>query len=168
MARYASVYPLVTARAVARAFTYEVPDEAEKGSVVEVLFGNARRRGVVTEVDVALPQGVDATAIERVAETLPPALVDLALWIADYYGSTPARALELVAPVRRAPRGERPSPATSAPRIRSTATRCESLSRRGSASPRPSDSRSAGCGRSERRLRFVGATSGSVRPGVDP
>ena len=28
-------------------------------------------------------------------ETLPPALVDLALWLADYYGSTPARALAL-------------------------------------------------------------------------
>ena len=38
-------------------------------------------------------------------------LVDLALWIADYYGTTPARALELVAPLRRAPRGDRPSPA---------------------------------------------------------
>ena len=59
MARFASVYPLVTARAVARPFTYEVPEEAEKGAVVEVRFGNARRRGVVTEVGVALPQGVE-------------------------------------------------------------------------------------------------------------
>ena len=38
---------------------------------------------------------------------MPPALVDLALWVADYYGSTPARALELVAPKLRARRGER-------------------------------------------------------------
>ena len=43
-------------------------------------------------------------------DEIPGALVDLALWVADYYGSTPARALELVAPLRRAPRGERPSP----------------------------------------------------------
>jgi len=107
VARFASVYPLVTARAVARPFTYEVPEEAEKGAVVEVRFGNARRRGVVTEVGVALPQGVDAAAIERVAETLPPALVDLALWLADYYGSTPARALALVAPSHPKRRGER-------------------------------------------------------------
>jgi hypothetical protein len=82
--RLASVYPLVNARAVARAFTYEVPDEASKGAVVEVKFGNARRRGVVTEMDVALPEGVEASPVERVAETLPPALVDLALWLADY------------------------------------------------------------------------------------
>jgi len=105
--RLASVYPLVNARAVARAFTYEVPDEASKGAVVEVKFGNARRRGVVTEMDVALPEGVEASPVERVAETLPPALVDLALWLADYYGSTPARALSLVAPYNARRRGER-------------------------------------------------------------
>ena len=107
MSRYASVYPLVTARAVARPFTYEVPEDAEKGAVVEVKFGNSRRRGVVTEIDVALPDGVAASLIERVAETLPPALVDLALWLADYYGSTPARALALVAPYNAKRRGER-------------------------------------------------------------
>src|SRR4051812_15173938 len=107
MSRYASVYPLVTARAVARAFTYEVPDEAVKGAVVEVKFGNARRRGVVTALDVSLPEGVEVSPIERVAETLPAALVDLALWLADYYGSTPARALSLVAPYNAKRRGER-------------------------------------------------------------
>jgi primosomal protein N' (replication factor Y) len=105
--RLASVYPLVTARAVARPFTYEVPDEAEKGDVVEVRFGNARRRGVVTEIGVPPPDGVAAAPVERVAERLPPALVDLALWLADYYGSTPARALALVAPQAPRRRGER-------------------------------------------------------------
>ena len=107
MTRLASVYPLVTARAVARPFTYEVPDEAEKGDVVEVRFGNARRRGVVTEIGVAPPDGIAAAPVERVAERLPPALVDLALWLADYYGSTPARALALVAPHAPRRRGER-------------------------------------------------------------
>jgi len=111
VARYASVYPLVTARAVARAFTYEIPEEAEKGAIVEVKFGNSRRRGVVTEVDVELPEGVEASFVERVAETLPLALVDLALWLADYYGSTPARALSLVAPYNAKRRGERSDPA---------------------------------------------------------
>jgi primosomal protein N' (replication factor Y) len=109
--RFASVYPLVTARALAREFTYEVPDEVGPGAVVEVRFGNARRRGVVTEVDVAPPEGIEAAPVERVVEELAPALVELALWIADYYGSTPARALTLVAPVQRRARGERPQPA---------------------------------------------------------
>src|SRR4051794_27709054 len=107
MARFASVYPLVTARAVARPFTYEVPDEVERGAIVDVRFGNARRRGIVTEVGVVPPDGVRAAPVERVAATLPPALVDLALWLADYYGSTPARALQLVAPYNAKRRGER-------------------------------------------------------------
>ena len=110
VARYASVYPLVTARVLAREFTYEVPDEVQPGAVVAVRFGNARRRGVVTAVDVEPPSGVEAAPVEAVVEELPPALVDLALWIADYYGSTPGRALGLVAPRTRRPRGERPRP----------------------------------------------------------
>jgi primosomal protein N' (replication factor Y) (superfamily II helicase) len=109
--RYASVYPLVTARALAREFTYEVPDEVRPGAVVEVRFGNAKRRAVVTEVDVAPPDGIDTSPVERVVEELPGPLVELALWIAEYYGSTPGRALALVAPVQRKARGERPQPA---------------------------------------------------------
>jgi primosomal protein N' (replication factor Y) (superfamily II helicase) len=111
VSRYASVFPLVTARGLAREFTYEVPDEVRPGSVVEVTFGNARRRGVVTGVDVAPPAGVTAVPVERVLEALPARLVELALWLAEYYGSTPARALELVAPVRRARRKEQAPPA---------------------------------------------------------
>jgi primosomal protein N' (replication factor Y) len=111
LSRFASVYPLVTARALAREFTYEVPDEVGPGTVVEVRFGNAKRRGVVTEVGVAPPDGVKAVPVERVVEELPRPLVELALWVADYYGSTPARAFQLVAPVQRKPRGERPQPA---------------------------------------------------------
>jgi len=109
--RYASVYPLVTARALAREFTYEIPAEVGPGAVVEVRFGNARRRGVVTEVDVAPPEGIDTSPVERVVEELPRPLVELGLWLADYYGSTPGRALALVAPVQRRSRGERPQPA---------------------------------------------------------
>jgi primosomal protein N' (replication factor Y) len=94
----ASVYPLVSARAVARPFTYEVPEGTEPGSVVAVRFGRARRRGIVTEVGVEPPHGVDVAHVESVVDAIPPSLVELALWLAGYYGSTPARALELVAP----------------------------------------------------------------------
>jgi primosomal protein N' (replication factor Y) len=111
MTRYASVYPLVTARALAREFTYEVTDDVQPGAVVEVRFGNAKRRGVVTQVDVARPKGIETSAVERVVEELPRPLVELALWIAEYYGSTPGRALALIAPVQRKARGERPQPA---------------------------------------------------------
>ena len=102
----ASVYPLVSARAVARPFTYEVPDDVGKGAVVSVPFGRATARGVVVSLEDAAPLGVKVAPVGRVLDELPPALVDLALWVAEYYGSTPARALELVAPRMRARRGE--------------------------------------------------------------
>jgi primosomal protein N' (replication factor Y) (superfamily II helicase) len=111
VSRFAEVYPLVTARALARPFTYEVPDGVEKGAVVSVRFGRGRQRGVVVEVDGAAPPGVEPLPVEAVVDELPPALVDLALWIADYYGSTPARALALVAPVQRRRRKEQAPPA---------------------------------------------------------
>ena len=103
--------PLVTARALsAREFTYELPDGAGKGAVVSVPFGRSRARGVVVELVEAAPVGVKPLPVENVVHELPPSLVDLALWIAEYYGSTPARALELVAPVRRQRRKEQASP----------------------------------------------------------
>jgi primosomal protein N' (replication factor Y) (superfamily II helicase) len=111
VSRYASVYPLVTTRALARAFTYEAPDNVERGAVVAMRLAGAKRRGVVVAVDEAPPEGVDAAPIERVVETLPRALVELALWVADYYGSTPGRALGLVAPAKRERRKELPQPA---------------------------------------------------------
>lgn len=102
---YAAVYPLLTTRAVARPFTYSVEDGVGKGAVVEVRFGRARQRGVVVGFEDP-PAGVEVSAVERVVEQLPAELVDLALWVADYYGSTPGRALGLIAPLRRARRGE--------------------------------------------------------------
>ncbi|HEU5214403.1 MAG TPA: primosomal protein N' [Gaiellaceae bacterium] len=107
MSRLASVYPIVSARSLARPFTYEIEDEVGKGAVLAIRFGNARRRGVVVDADAEAPPDVEPVAAERVLETLPPALVDLALWLADYYGSTPARALALIAPQQPRRRGER-------------------------------------------------------------
>ncbi len=108
---YASVYPLVSSRAVARPFTYEVPPEVGKGAVVSLRFAGAKRRGVVVGLEESPPEGVKAAPVGDVVDELPEPLVDLALWVADYYGSTPARALELVAPPKRKARGERPQPA---------------------------------------------------------
>jgi primosomal protein N' (replication factor Y) (superfamily II helicase) len=108
----ASVYPLVSARALARAFTYEVPEGTGPGAVVAVRFGRARRRGIVTEVGVGAPPGVTVAPVDGVVDSIPPALVELALWLAAYYGSTPARALELVAP--RLPKRRKEQPPAAA------------------------------------------------------
>ena len=107
----AEVFPLVTARALARPFTYLVPEDVGPGDVVSVQLGRRRVRGVVARVGVAAPAGVEVQEAGPVVDTVPRALVELAFWLADYYGSTPARALTLVCPRLPARRGERRDPA---------------------------------------------------------
>ena len=82
------------------------------------------------------PKGIDTSPIERVVEELPQPLVELALWVADYYGSTPGRALALVAPVQRKARGTRPQPAErdSLPARRSRPSSARRSRRRSTAS----------------------------------
>jgi primosomal protein N' (replication factor Y) (superfamily II helicase) len=109
--RYATFYPLVTTRALARPFTYEVEDDVGKGAVVSMPLGRSRVRGVVVGEEQTAPEGVRPVPVTRVVDEVPAPLVDLALWLAEYYGSTPARALALVAPPLRARRGERQAPA---------------------------------------------------------
>ena len=84
-----------------------------KGAVVSMPLGRSQVRGVVVGDEAAMPEGVRPVPVTRVVDEVPPALVDLALWVAEYYGSTPARALALVAPPARARRGERRAPAES-------------------------------------------------------
>jgi primosomal protein N' (replication factor Y) (superfamily II helicase) len=108
----ATVYPLVSTRSLARPFTYDVADGVAKGAVVAVRLGRSATRGVVTNVGVEAPPGIVPLPAGKLLDEIPSPLVDLALWLADYYGSTPARAFELVAPRRRSPRGRRPSPAS--------------------------------------------------------
>jgi primosomal protein N' (replication factor Y) len=95
---FASIFPLVTARAVARPFTYAVEEGVGPGAIVSMPFGRRRARGVVVRLEASAPDGIDPVPVEKVVGQVPPALVELALWLADYYGSTPARALALVAP----------------------------------------------------------------------
>jgi primosomal protein N' (replication factor Y) len=109
--KYASVYPLVAARAVAREFTYEVPEEAGVGAIVRIPFGRSRARGIVAALADAPPDGVEARPIEEVIGDVPAPLVELALWLSAYYGSTPARALALVAPEAPKRRKEQAPPA---------------------------------------------------------
>ena len=105
MSSFASVVPLLATRAVDRTFTY-TGDDLARGDVVAITFGRARRRGVVVSVDDEAPTDITPVAVDGVIGRVPVVLVDLALWLADYYGSTPARALALVAPAPRRRRGD--------------------------------------------------------------
>ncbi|HUG64513.1 MAG TPA: primosomal protein N' [Gaiellaceae bacterium] len=108
---FAEVLPLVTARALARPFTYRVDDEVARGDVLSIRLGSRTVRGVVVAVGGGAPHGVEIADAGPVVDRVPAALVELALWLADYYGSTPARSLALVAPHEAKRRGAAREPA---------------------------------------------------------
>jgi primosomal protein N' (replication factor Y) len=120
----AKVVPLTRTRAVRGLFDYrlgtfagavdraggvslgalaEVPDDSGTvgiGSVVRVPFGGRPVTGVVaglaSDSEVSEDRLADIVAVLPVR--LPPDLVDLALWMAGEYCSTPARALSVILP----------------------------------------------------------------------
>ena len=114
------------------------------------------------DADAEAPPDVAPVPAERVLETLPPALVDLALWLADYYGSTPARALALIAPQR--PAGRAPNGGRDGPQPPSLHRRVSPTRRHGTRAPAD---RGASCER--RRQRPPGRRDGQRQePGVHP
>jgi primosomal protein N' (replication factor Y) len=97
------VEPLTTARALRGPFDYLHPaamDELEVGSVVRVPFGPRRLLGVVVELAEAsdLPPERLAEPLEALEAGAPAELVELGLWVAREYCSTPSRGLQLVLP----------------------------------------------------------------------
>src|SRR4051794_20246885 len=105
----ARVEPLTTTRRLSGPFDYALPrDPVDVGSIVSIPFGRQRLDGVVTglaaETELEPERLVAPTAVR--ADSVPKELVDLALWLAAEYCSTPARALSLVLPPPGRPRTE--------------------------------------------------------------
>src|SRR5918998_1679144 len=99
----AKVEPLTNARALRGPFDYSLPARLGSvgvGSVLLVPFGRRRTLGVVVEVAERseLPPERLAEPISALGAGVPAELVELALWIAREYCSTPARGLGLVLP----------------------------------------------------------------------
>ncbi len=97
----ARIEPLTTTRRLSGPFDYRLPAEpVAVGSIVRVPFGHQALDGVVTAFaersEVPEERLVAPTAVRE--DSLPADLVDLALWMAGEYCSTPARALGLVLP----------------------------------------------------------------------
>jgi primosomal protein N' (replication factor Y) len=97
------VEPLTTARALRGPFDYRRPAAMEGvgiGSVVRVPFGPRRLLGVVvaTAETSELPPERLAEPIEALEAGAPAELVELGLWVAREYCSTPSRGLQLVLP----------------------------------------------------------------------
>ena len=99
----ARVEPLTTTRRLSGPFDYRLPaDPVDVGSIVRVPFGRQALDGVVVALadatEVPDEKLVTPTAVR--GESVPGDLVELALWMAREYCSTPARALSLVLPPR--------------------------------------------------------------------
>ena len=103
----ARVEPLTTTRRLSGPFDYALPEEPlEVGSVVRVPFGHQALDGVVVglaDTSELAPERLVAPSAVR-EDSVPPELVELALWMAAEYASTPARALSLVLPPKGKPR----------------------------------------------------------------
>ena len=91
------VEPLTTARALRGPFDYRRPEGVAVGSILEVPFGRQRLKAVVTGLAASSEHAL-ADPLRVLPDSVPPELVELALWMADEYVSTPARALGLVLP----------------------------------------------------------------------
>jgi primosomal protein N' (replication factor Y) len=114
----ARVEPLTTTRRLSGPFDYALPAErVDVGSIVAIPFGRQKLDGVVVALEEAseLPAErlVAPTAVR--ADSVPPDLVELALWMAAEYCSTPARALSLVLPPPGRPQTELWGRRTDAP-----------------------------------------------------
>jgi primosomal protein N' (replication factor Y) (superfamily II helicase) len=99
----AKVEPLTTARALRGPFDYRIPHGmagVRVGSVLVVPFGRRRIHGLVVDVVPTsdLPPERLVEPLECLEQGVPPDLVELGLWVAERYCSTPARGLALVLP----------------------------------------------------------------------
>ena len=102
------VVPLVTTRALSGPLDYLAPEGADPlpvGTMVRAPLGSRVVDGVVVGAGEAESDDLRAVSWSD-RPSIPADLVELALWIGAYYGSTPARALTLVLPPRVAPTSE--------------------------------------------------------------
>ncbi|MEX0619948.1 MAG: primosomal protein N' [Solirubrobacterales bacterium] len=113
----ARVEPLTTARALRGPFDYLIPDRLAGiavGTVLEVPFGPRRITGVV--IDIAATSEVSpeklAEPVRILGSGTTPELVQLGLWIAREYCSTPARGIGLMLPPGTGTGGQRTRPRT--------------------------------------------------------
>ncbi len=101
----ARVIPLTQTRAIRGLFDYRLPpsataEELRVGSLLRVPFAGRTIAAVVAQtatVSELAPERL-ATALAVLPARLPADLVELAVWIADEYCSTPARALQVLLP----------------------------------------------------------------------
>ncbi|MGI9557529.1 MAG: DEAD/DEAH box helicase, partial [Solirubrobacterales bacterium] len=108
----AKVEPLTSARGLRGPFDYRLPGEmgdVSVGAVLRVPFGRRRVLGVVVGLAERseLPDSRLAEPIEALDPSAPAELVELGMWLAREYASTPARGIALALPPGTVGRGGR-------------------------------------------------------------
>ncbi len=98
--------------AIRNTLTYLVPDNlaVEPGQRVQVPLATRKATGIVLRVGSTLPPGIEARPILRLLDTQPvltPELLELGLWIADYYVAPIGEVFRAMLPLRRETRRAR-------------------------------------------------------------
>lgn len=91
---------------VAGRYHYRVPHHlaarTQVGARVLVRFGTRKVTGVVVRAESPLPAGINAIDVSEVLDgelpALPPDLVELCLWVADYYEAPPGEVMRAALP----------------------------------------------------------------------
>ncbi|MHB8859116.1 MAG: replication restart helicase PriA [Thermoleophilia bacterium] len=101
----ARIYIQHKTRSLDHPFDYKIPERlaggVDAGSVVLVPLGRQKALGIVAGLvwDSELPQSKLVDIVEPIDyPPVPPRLIELALWVSDYYYCSPATALGLVLP----------------------------------------------------------------------
>ncbi len=98
--------------AIRNTLTYLVPDSltVQPGQRVQVPLATRKATGIVLRVGSSLPPGIQARPILRLLDTEPvltPELLELGLWIADYYVAPIGEVFRAMLPLRSATRRAR-------------------------------------------------------------
>lgn len=106
---YAEVIIDLSVEAVDRPFTYRVPEELlgkiSVGTLVEVPFGNSKRKGYVVGItetsDLPEDKTKDILSVKKDSVKANGDLIEIAVFMSKEYGSTLNQALQTVLPVKR-------------------------------------------------------------------
>ena len=104
-ARRANLVEIAVMAAIRNTLTYEVPDSltVQPGQRVQVPLATRKAQGIVLRAGSTLPPGVKARPILRLMDAEPvltPELLELGLWIADYYVAPIGEVFRAMLPLR--------------------------------------------------------------------
>ena len=103
--RRANLVEIAVMAGIRNTLTYSVPDSltVQPGQRVQVPLATRKATGIVLRAGSTLPPGIEARPILRVLDTEPvltPELLELGLWIADYYVAPIGEVYRAMLPLR--------------------------------------------------------------------